>query len=396
MRVPEWFVNALAFESDKEKAVAGKIKATEKVVVCCQKCGKHIETITKSKITPKNLNNPDFKILCKSCSSRSEENIIGKKFGQLTVIKELESEKKDNGYCKPRRVVCICDCGRVITPFLGNIRNGKTLSCGKHKSEKTIIPKDVIEKSNKETLEKISESEIAGKAVIRNKAKSCNDSKKDDIINCNSDQECMEPKAIIKEFGFIRETSDKAKEAGIDKSTGICRTGLEEYLGVIFPNYKWIHDKALGVIDGVNYRMRPDYRCEEHKIIVEFDGLVHYSSPEQIMRDYKNTEIYESLGYKVIRIPYFIQLTNKNVEKLFGVKVYMDLFPVGVPSLNIEIKNTPAYLCVDGIKRMAEDFKNFPDDYEANLNYLKSLNSSLSGVEYLEYFYNKNNHCHEN
>ena len=328
--------------------------------------------------------------MCKCCAQRNSDDLIGKRFGQLVVIKELESDKSNKNHSRHRRVLCQCDCGKLVTPFLKNLRRGISTSCGKHKSEKTIIPKEVIEKSNKETLEKISESEMAGKAVVRSKAKSCNDSKKDNIINCNSDQECMESKAIIKEFGFIRETSDKAKEAGIDKSTGICRTGLDEYLEIIYPDYKWIHDKALGVIDGVNYRMKPDYRCEEHKIIVEFDGLVHYSSPEQIMRDYKNTEIYGRLGYKVIRIPYFIQLTNKNVEKLFGVKVYMDLFPVGVPSLNIEMKSTPAYLCIDGIKRMAEDFKEFPDDYEVNLNYLKSLDSSLSGVEYLEYFYNKN------
>lgn len=32
-----------------------------------------------------------------------------------------------------------------------------------------------------------------------------------------------------------------------------------------------------------------------------------------------NQELYESYGYKVVRIPYFIQLSNEVVEKLFGV-----------------------------------------------------------------------------
>lgn len=190
-------------------------------------------------------------------------------------------------------------------------------------------------------------------------------------------------------FGFIRETQEKANKSGIDKATGICRTGLEEYLNVIFPEYKWIHDKSLGKIDSKNYRIRPDYRCEEHKIIVEFDGLPHYKNPEQILKDIENTETYKKLGYKVVRIPYFIQLTNKNVEKLFGVKVEIKLFPDNISSLAVEIGNTPAYLCVDGIKRMAEVFRMFPDDYNVNLNYLKSLHSPLTGVEYLEYWYNK-------
>lgn len=192
-----------------------------------------------------------------------------------------------------------------------------------------------------------------------------------------------------KQYGFLRETNEKAEQSGIDKATGLCRTGLDEYLKVIFPDYKWIHDKALGIINGVKHNVRPDYRCEEHKIIVEYDGLQHYYKPERILRDIENTKLYESLGYKVVRIPYFIQLTNKNVEKLFGVKVNIPLFPEHVSSLSIEVRNTPAYLCVDGVRRMADVYKMFPDDYKVTIEYLKSIDSPLTGVEYLEYFYNK-------
>ena len=34
-------------------------------------------------------------------------------------------------------------------------------------------------------------------------------------------------------WGFLRETKEDAAKAGIDKDTGLCRTGLEEYLKVI-------------------------------------------------------------------------------------------------------------------------------------------------------------------
>ena len=126
-------------------------------------------------------------------------------------------------------------------------------------------------------------------------------------------------------FGFIRETEEKANLAGIDKATGICRTGLEKYLSVIYPGYSWIHDKPLGKINGVTYRSRPDYRCEEHKIIVEFDGILHYSNPEQVLKDKYLTEIYTNLGYKVIRIPYFIQLTN---QAMYVLAVVLPPWPV--------------------------------------------------------------------
>lgn len=55
-------------------------------------------------------------------------------------------------------------------------------------------------------------------------------------------------------FGYLRETSELALKSGNDKTTGICRTGLEEYLGAIFPDVKdWVHDKITGiVIEGKN------------------------------------------------------------------------------------------------------------------------------------------------
>ena len=123
-------------------------------------------------------------------------------------------------------------------------------------------------------------------------------------------------------WGFLRETADLAKTAGIDKTTGLHRTGLEEYLQVIFPKTNdWIHDKALGEVNGIRYKKRPDYRSETLKIIVEFDGVHHYKNPDLIEKDIENTRLYESFGYKVVRIPYFIQLTNKAVKTLFDVEI---------------------------------------------------------------------------
>ena len=57
------------------------------------------------------------------------------------------------------------------------------------------------------------------------------------------------------------------------------------------------------------------------KKIVEYDGLQHYTNPINILKDCKNQEIYEKFGYRVIRIPYFIQLTNEVVKEIFNVKI---------------------------------------------------------------------------
>lgn len=48
------------------------------------------------------------------------------------------------------------------------------------------------------------------------------------------------------EWGYLRETEEKALKAKINPVYGIHRTGLDTYLKVIFPNTKdWIHDKRV-------------------------------------------------------------------------------------------------------------------------------------------------------
>lgn len=189
-------------------------------------------------------------------------------------------------------------------------------------------------------------------------------------------------------FGFLRETSEDAKKCGIHKETGLCRTGLDEYLNVIFPDTEWIHDKPLGYVNGVYCRKRPDYRCESLKLIVEFDGLPHYQNIDVIINDENNTLFYEHLGYTVVRIPYFIQLTNKAVETLFHKTANTGLFPENVSSFSATDRSLPSYCCISGLKRMAKVFKLFPEQYELNMRTLKSIESIETDYQYLEYFYN--------
>ena len=193
-----------------------------------------------------------------------------------------------------------------------------------------------------------------------------------------------------KQWGFLRETSVEAKKAGLDKDTGVCRTGLNEYLDVIFPNQKWICNKSCGVRNKHGNLIRPDYRCEGLKLIIEFDGLQHYQDENKIKTDIYNTAQYMKACYKVIRIPYFIQLTNKAIETIFGVKIQEPMFDESVPSMGVKGKNTPSTLCELGLKRMANEFLAFPEQYEVNVNALKSSQRpDETGVDLLENEYYK-------
>ncbi len=193
-------------------------------------------------------------------------------------------------------------------------------------------------------------------------------------------------------WGFIRETEEIAKKAGIDADTGLPRTGLEKYLAKIFPDVDdWIHDQTTGLYkDGKRVKMRPDYRSEKLKLIIEIDGLPHYTNPENIIKDESNTLFYNDNGYDVVRIPYFIQLSNKAVKVLFGVEVEEQLFDESIPSMGPKGHNTPAYLCFSGIRRMAKEFQRFPEQYETNIAFLKKQeNQMLVEAELLEIEYNR-------
>lgn len=73
----------------------------------------------------------------------------------------------------------------------------------------------------------------------------------------------------------------------------------------------------------------------------------------------------------MVRVPYFIQLTNAVVEKLFGITVDEPLFDDTTPSIGPKGRNTPAYLCPAGIRRMAGEFIKFPEQYRVNIDSLK-------------------------
>ena len=176
------------------------------------------------------------------------------------------------------------------------------------------------------------------------------------------------------DYGFLRETQEKAEKAGKDEDTGLIRTGLEVYLKAIFPKVKdWVHDKQIPkeLSDG-KCRKRPDYRSEQLKMIVEFDGLPHYTNPDIIKRDLESTALYERWGYTVIRIPYFIQITNSVAKQMFGVDCKETLFDEKTPSLGLHGRCTPSYLCHKGIIRMAKEFLKYPEQYKVNIDNLKA------------------------
>lgn len=190
------------------------------------------------------------------------------------------------------------------------------------------------------------------------------------------------------QFGYLRETEEQAQKAGVHKITKIGRTGMETYLKIIFPNITdWIHNQRVPnlIYENKLRKFMPDYRSETLKLIIEIDGIDHYNNPKSIENDKEKDKVYFANGYKVIHIPFFIQLSNKVVKKLFNVDVDTELFDENIPSLFVEDSCTPEFLCPLGADRMMKEFKEISiEQYNVNKNYLLSNynNNSLSGLRF--------------
>lgn len=154
----------------------------------------------------------------------------------------------------------------------------------------------------------------------------------------------------------------------------LTESSLKDYLNLIYPNSEWVHDKQF--IKG--RKVRPDYRSEDLKIIVEFDGYNHYTSASRILSDIENTKLYESLGYKVIRIPYFIQMSSIVIKCLFNVEINIEqTFSHGFIS-NASSDLLPCDFNSLGIKRFENDLERFSYIKEDIVLSLKNKVSKLN------------------
>jgi hypothetical protein len=62
-----------------------------------------------------------------------DPNLIGKKFGKLTVVEIINTYFNGKLRRKPK---CLCECGNYSYPTVNKLSSGETLSCGCLRKEK--------------------------------------------------------------------------------------------------------------------------------------------------------------------------------------------------------------------------------------------------------------------
>lgn len=252
---------------------------------CRCECGKEIEVLGTSL---RSGNTKSCGCLQKQKAAQSLKNLVGQKFGKLTVIKRDESKPKGHG--KPVYWVCQCDCGNVISIRGIHLKTGHTVSCGCYLKQKGNHINEIGNKYGKLTVIEFVGTNKEGKALWR----------------CTCD------------CGNEKITTGKSLRKGLVLSCGCLHSKGEEKINKILaqnnitfiPQY---HTKTLK--SDKNYPLYFDFYLPDYNVVIEYQGEQHYnpisrgfydeaSFDELKRRDEVKKEWCKTNKVKMIEIPY--------------------------------------------------------------------------------------------
>lgn len=131
---------------------------------------------------------------------------------------------------------------------------------------------------------------------------------------------------------------------------------LEAALRQIVGEGAW-HGREQPVIHGKRMRWDMVFSGSSGKVAVEFDGDEHYRHSLKIKVDREKDALARDGGYRVVRIPYWVQLTTETVKYYFGIEAnIIQDFPHGF----ITTKVFPASYCEMGIERFRRELDALP------------------------------------
>ena len=94
------------------------------------------------------------------CNLKEKQDISGQRFGKLVALYPDKIQQKN----RPRKWICQCDCGKLCTAAISNLRNGHTQSCGclGEIDYRTLIDGTCLETIASKTIPKNNRSGVKG------------------------------------------------------------------------------------------------------------------------------------------------------------------------------------------------------------------------------------------
>jgi hypothetical protein len=167
-------------------------------------------------------------------------------------------------------------------------------------------------------------------------------------------------------------------KSGIIKIDGyLTESKLSKALQELLPNH-WLGEQVP--LADTRQRWDMAYRIDGKVTVVEYDGDEHYRHSLKIKGDRAKDEVARSLGWRVVRFPYWIQLDTTTLKHFFSLESTVEQsFPHGF----ITTKLFPASFCELGIERFRAELLSLPGSVRQEV--LSSLRERITeqGVQYV-------------
>lgn len=133
-------------------------------------------------------------------------------------------------------------------------------------------------------------------------------------------------------------------------------------------------------LPGTRYRFDIAVTVNDQIVAIEFDGHQHYQDSLLIKRDKEKDMLANQQNTKVVRIPYWVQLTDETLKYYLGLEADITQnFPHGF----IITKHFPATFCELGVARFQKELEGLPGTVKKDvINSLKDR-ATEHGIEYV-------------
>lgn len=252
---------------------------------------------------------------------RKAENLTGKTFNYLTVIRRATEEEYPRGTGKHAVWLCKCTCGNTRFVDSSDLKNGHAISCGCKNREKA---KELAYNLGKARFEDLTGQRFGKLTVIKYAGKKGTAS----LWECQCD--CGQKTYTITNYLKTGHTTS----CGCNRNWNHGKTSKgEEKIITILQNdkIKFEREKTFSDMKQHGHNLRLDFFIPDQNIAIEFNGLEHYEQVEFFQKtrydflkrqEYDRYKISYCLAHniKLYIIPYWEIDNLKTAQDLFQEK----------------------------------------------------------------------------
>lgn len=229
-----------------------------------------------------------------SCGCLHSPNLVGQKFGRLTVVKDLGTNGSEH-----RRYECLCECGNTTIVEAHRLLNSSTTSCG-------CYQKECIAKVGKSMAVDLTGKRFGKLVAIKRLPKNENQYGTSRWWMCKCD------------CGNYTSVQTKQLNFGSVQSCGKCHFSrgeqkISNILKSLCINYTTEHMFNDCINQKTNKSLRFDFYLSDINTCIEYDGIQHFeettwrheSLSDTQYRDAIKNKYCEDNNIRLIRIPYW-------------------------------------------------------------------------------------------